>query len=257
MLSMRRISGTCNLWLIGFVWLVLGGHCHVYASDPGGRFSLTGSVMVRSIDGNTNAWPANINITSPRLSHVELIQSNEGYGFHNVSPDPYGFNLSSRLFVGGSFQINMRLWRRLELALALEGYTYKKGEMELNWSNTGEILVGDVRATVNYESKFYMADWRLLLEYHLSTYGIFFQAGFERLVYGIDERFTRNVNDNGTLLSDASSWRQVWYGGNGAVIGAGWSHPLARRLNLIVASTFVTGDMTGGIRITSGIRYRL
>lgn len=257
MIAMQGISKTGYLRLIVSVWLILGGWCHLYAADSGGRFSLTGSVMVRSIDGNTRHWPDNINITSPRLSHIEFIQSNEGYGFRNVSPDPYGFNLSSRLFVGGSFQINMRLWRRLELALALEGYAYKKGEMELNWSNTGEILVGDVRTTVNYESKFYMMDWRLLLEYHLSTCGIFFQAGFERLAYGIDERFTRYMIDNGFLLSDAPSRRKVWYGSKGVVIGVGWSHQLAPRVNLIVASTFATGDMTGGVRVTSGIRYRL
>lgn len=242
-------------WLATLICLAFCGSSPTIKADPGSRFSITGSLAMRSINGKTHFGGRAIDITATTVSGFDLRPGVGWVYVQPIIPDPQGYELNSKLFYGGILQFNYRFWRRLEFSLSFQGYASKMGGSTLKWSAESIGLDNGMRGSLQYQYKFMVGDIKLLLEYHFGARGFFLQAGLERFGYRIERSWTWQRHLGDSLLYSVPTVDTFGWIGSELTGGVGHSLRFWRKISLINILSFSGGHMTRGIRFESGLRY--
>lgn len=252
---MRSTTLKRSWWLAALMCCTLCGSSQTIKAESGSRFSITGSLALRSIDGRTYTGGRAVDITATTVSGFDLRRSGTWVYVQPVLPDPHGYELNSKLFYGSALQVNYRFWRRLQFVLSVQGYASKTGGSTLTWSAETVGLDNGMRGSLQYQYKFIMAEIKLLLEYHFGTRGFFLRAGLERFGYWIERSWTWQRYLGDSLLYSKPQVDTFGQVGSALTAGVGHSLRLSSKLKLINVLSFSGGHMTRGIRFESGLRY--
>lgn len=242
-------------WLAALICLAFCGSSQTIRADSGSRFSITGSLAMRSINGKTHFGRQAMDITSPSVTHLEYGRCGNSVTVRAVHPVPMGYELNSKLFYGSALQVNFRFWRGMEFSLSFQGYASKSGGSKLNWSAESVGLDNGETGSLEYKYKFFLFDVKLLLEYHFGYKGLFVRAGLERFVYSVERTVTWTRSQYDTLQYSTPSEYSYFQNGSEFIGGVGHSLRFWRKISLINILSFSGGHMTRGIRFESGLRY--